>query len=412
MNSGISKLSSLAGINLVVLLLMLTLVEFAVTIYKELSVLEKAPLIEKPFFDASLDVDTVADFYPNRYLGYRHPPNIEIGRKNLSAGALPSEFADTYTVEDLVLRTDEWGFIKTLGEAISPFDMDSSRLKIVLLGGSTMAGWGASYAESIPSHLWQMLEDYGMDATVINAGVVGYYLFQEFQYYALELSHLRPDVVIFLDGLNDGWGSREYLPSLTHSTVQKDDTGFAEQPRVLSEFYELLEALMPNTTSAIKGYLLKPPEDGKDYFDKLHASYGVQMTSILNQAAAIAQNDDTFFVAGLQPILDTKRKNMLSDYEQSISAWHNLQHNLSNYAPIRDAYAQFGSNFGNTSSVQVLDLIEVFASTSETVYFDRAHYTSEGNRIIAQQFFDAITANLDQIEHLRAKRQLKAPIKQ
>lgn len=103
---------------------------------------------------------------------------------------------------------------------------------------------------------------------------------------------------------------------------------------------------------------------------------------------------------------------MLSDYEQSVSAWHKLQHNLSNYTPIRDAYAQFGSNFKNNSSVQVLDLTEVFAATSKTVYFDRAHYTSEGNKIIAQKkFFETIVSNLDQIENLQAERQTKALIK-
>ncbi len=75
---------------------------------------------------------------------------------------------------------------------------------VVFLGGSTLWGYGARDMHTIPSLVAQRLFERGRAVDVQNQAEIGYVSTQELVALQLELRDgLRPDVVVFFDGVND-----------------------------------------------------------------------------------------------------------------------------------------------------------------------------------------------------------------
>lgn len=76
-------------------------------------------------------------------------------------------------------------------------------------GGSTMFGFNISDAETIPSQFVRMYKERypeGPSLQVVNYATPTYYSYQELiQFSTLLFKGQRPDIVIFLDGVNDFW---------------------------------------------------------------------------------------------------------------------------------------------------------------------------------------------------------------
>lgn len=85
-----------------------------------------------------------------------------------------------------------------------PPGSESARPKVLLLGGSSLWGFGARDDQTIPSHLVRRLHDQGHDIEVRNLAEIGHVNTQELIALARELqAGYRPDVVVFYDGVND-----------------------------------------------------------------------------------------------------------------------------------------------------------------------------------------------------------------
>ncbi|HUR10042.1 MAG TPA: SGNH/GDSL hydrolase family protein [Flavitalea sp.] len=82
-------------------------------------------------------------------------------------------------------------------------------IDIYFFGGSTMFGFNVSDEETLPSQfvrLYQQQYPTGKSIRVQNFGTPTYYSYQELMQYAqLIFKGHRPDVVVFLDGVNDFW---------------------------------------------------------------------------------------------------------------------------------------------------------------------------------------------------------------
>lgn len=102
------------------------------------------------------------------------------------------------------LNIDENGFRRTV--ASSEAAADKPPLQIWTFGGSTLFGWGLADDYTLPSRIQGLLQDqfHQHQVQVSNFGVPWYYSSQEL---ALFVAHLRvlepPDIVLFLDGLNE-----------------------------------------------------------------------------------------------------------------------------------------------------------------------------------------------------------------
>lgn len=85
-----------------------------------------------------------------------------------------------------------------------PQDLAAPGPKVFVFGGSTTMGSGVDDGETIPAYLEEALRAAGKDAQVFNFGVVSYYSTQErIAFERMLTAGVRPDVVVFVDGLND-----------------------------------------------------------------------------------------------------------------------------------------------------------------------------------------------------------------
>jgi lysophospholipase L1-like esterase len=77
-------------------------------------------------------------------------------------------------------------------------------VKILMLGGSSLWGYGARDDQTIPSLFARSLDERGWSAEIKNLSEIGYVSTQELMALVRELqAGYRPDVVIFYDGVND-----------------------------------------------------------------------------------------------------------------------------------------------------------------------------------------------------------------
>lgn len=103
------------------------------------------------------------------------------------------------------LHIHEEGF-RLIGRAQSAWPPDENALNIFVFGGSTTLGGGVADHETIPAQLQNTLrEEYGLkSASVYNFGIGSYFSTQEVTLFQNKIRDgWRPDVVIFIDGLND-----------------------------------------------------------------------------------------------------------------------------------------------------------------------------------------------------------------
>lgn len=86
----------------------------------------------------------------------------------------------------------------------APGPPDSKALKVLMLGGSSLWGFGARDDRTIPSLLARKLHEQGYRIALKNLAEIGYVSTQEVVALIRELqSGYRPDLVIFYDGVND-----------------------------------------------------------------------------------------------------------------------------------------------------------------------------------------------------------------
>lgn len=151
---------------------------------------------------------------PKRISIFRFHPLFT--RENVSQ--YESNWTETYPVFGYVNRihnsdecgytTDKQGFIHNgdKSRVITP-----DQFTIFIFGGSTVAGHGSSCNNrTISAYLEKILRKKYPLIQVINAGVAGYFSAQEFRKFANEVIFYDPDIVIFIDGVNDFMEKNEF----------------------------------------------------------------------------------------------------------------------------------------------------------------------------------------------------------
>jgi len=91
--------------------------------------------------------------------------------------------------------------------APSPDHAGQAPLVVWAFGGSTQFGWGVADAYSVPALLQIALQERIPDrqVQVINFAVPIYNSSQELALFAANLRRMKPDIAIFMDGVNDVW---------------------------------------------------------------------------------------------------------------------------------------------------------------------------------------------------------------
>ncbi|NQV83818.1 MAG: hypothetical protein HQ494_08370 [Rhodospirillales bacterium] len=133
-------------------------------------------------------------------LGWRNKPGIACSFL-LPAGGAP------YSTGLLWSAFDANGFmVSEPGGPKHPRKKPDGVFRIIMLGDSSLAGFGAPPMQSIAGHTQRILNDQkkktgvGPTYQVINAGVGGYNSAQQYLYLASELIYYQPDIVFFFNG--------------------------------------------------------------------------------------------------------------------------------------------------------------------------------------------------------------------
>lgn len=196
------------------------------------------------------------------------------------------------------------GFERKSIPAISAGNTQGDTIDIYFFGGSTMYGYNVSDAETIPSQFLQLYTakyPQGKPVRIRNVGVPYYFSKQEL----LLLSKLifeghRPDLVIFLDGLNDFYPSRMLhydKPHFSYAMQQVfDDQIFLKSKRTIVD-------------SSENFYIDHPALAPKDYYEDLLNKYLNNVRQATRLAASVGI--DSYFFC--QPVPFYKYPNRDND---------------------------------------------------------------------------------------------------
>ncbi|RJR49558.1 MAG: SGNH/GDSL hydrolase family protein [Desulfobacteraceae bacterium] len=191
-----------------------------------------------------------------------------------------------------------------------PLEKAAGSYRVAVLGGSTArSSFATDKTTTIAGVLERLLRERfpGKQIEVINAGMSGYVLEQEFIFYQLSLSKYRPDLVIGLDGYNDLMavslnrrngsliGPQNYLQ---FQVIQDGKTRGTWVGR--------LSALIPNSVRVVQ-YIRRVLSGRENYdYSFLDESYvqkaAARYSELISDLHGFVEQRGATYVAFLQPI--------------------------------------------------------------------------------------------------------------
>jgi hypothetical protein len=284
--------------------------------------------------------------------------------------------------------------------------------RIVLLGGSQVWGEDSSLfpdvtidnRETIAAHLENVLNERAAKAKtprrfqVVNAGVVGYRLYQELTYFDQRIAAFHPDMLIAIDGHNDLDALDLGLPPYTH----RNEAGYeralnhptlfdlARQIERYAEEWSLFVRKVAGRLSDRVNESRREQENAEhrgvsdDAFARWLADY-CDTVLRLNASAQIAGARALFVV---QPEALAERAKPLTPVEkQVVEHWGNYRwlHTVA-----RDRLIGAMRNLAHDRGVWFEDVSDLFSADTEQVYLDYTHLTSTGALRFATRLADVI----------------------
>jgi lysophospholipase L1-like esterase len=336
------------------------------------------------------------------FLSYRFKPNTRYGN----------------------LVINEHGFIGNGGNFPDLFAKKKDICRIFILGGSSVAGSGASNNDkTITAQLENLLNNrLSQQFEVINAGVDGYFSFNELSYFLFDIIWYQPDIVIFYNGYNDyaysNWSGgykdeyqklhnrpnfHEYaLYLLTVFPKLEKQQSTINLDIVFSKLY--LTSLMRKIINKfLNTASLNTNIDVRSIRSKVRLSpeeAAILYASNIESALGAAMAHKIKIIYALQPTLINKQ--VLTGNERIIIntrpvfnlQWSNAETINRFYEASRSKYAKLQQKV-NSNNVQVIDLsAQMWQGVSDEIYLDEVHTNDYGNYIIADALFDIITQKL------------------
>ena len=256
-------------------------------------------------------------------------------------------------------------------EFINPASRDT--LDVYFFGGSTMYGYNVSDAETIPSQFLRIYKNKfpkGKSIRIHNLGVPYYYSKQEL----LLLSKLifdgqRPDIVVFMDGLNDFYPSRMLYydrPHFSYAMQQVfDDRMFLKKKRTIVD-------------SSDQFYIDPPHIPAKDYYNELAGKY----LNNVNQATKLCETIGAKGYFFCQPVPFYKYTNRAKDpisYKVDYARFDHIY-------PAIEAAAQQSDN--------LVFLGNMLVNETGLPFVDQVHYSPAFSIKIAEQIFSKVENQL------------------
>lgn len=271
------------------------------------------------------------------------------------------------------------GIRKTVRDGASA----GEEMVIYIFGGSTVWGWGARDAYTIPSCVSQRLQKhFGIVAKVVNFGELGYVSTQELICLIRELQQQRkPNIVVTYDGLNDSFvsyqlrraGLSQNEPNREREFNQSLSTHLNNFLHKKSGFYKLKNRLSACRSSAIGSI-------NKYEMSKLAADTAVTYFNNIKILNAIGLAYDFKVLAYWQPVLFDK--NILTTTEKEMRDkqlfWHDF------YLRVKQEVQQ------KKETQNFYCLSDIFSNYPGPAFIDPWHVDEKANQYIAERIADDI----------------------
>ncbi len=333
------------------------------------------------------------------------------------------------------LQTDQDGFIPNRRGDRSAVDREAA-VRIWLVGGSTMAGSGASANNrTIAAFLEEILEEtMGRSISVVNAGVGGWSSPNELAFLTQELLPFhRPDAVVVMNGYNDTW--RAVVAGAKFRRHENggwiSDSNYLYDPRLETEieraacgrlpasranqggtasagsrllphrnYYlgELLSRAPKNRSGPTAEFgevdesrVVRPPLNVVPYLANVRTSvlvangWGVPVLYILQPSIVYKAK---LTPEELNPLDEVRRRTYFEGRWRAYRAgrggcFDDIQRRF--FDEVRPEFLKLAAEL-NSDLVRIVDLSRYFADHAEDLFYDYCHYTDRGNELLAQAF--------------------------
>jgi hypothetical protein len=321
-------------------------------------------------------------FHP--YLGWEHAPGIVL-TKETGCGCPPSA----------ILTGPD-------GRPVTPIAYPRPALLVVLTGGSSAAGIGASdNRHAVAGVLERLLsERLGIKAELVNLAVRGYQSFQEMLVLRKYLLEEKADMVIALSGRNDAhMGAMD--PDIRFATLPPRSFAVAEEVRRLEQgkgHLNVLPAL--RSASAFADLMARMAEkgSGNGVWDKwnVRGEPRVFTEGVPRRVKIMAENfammdrlckeHGAAFYMVLQPTAFSSRR-VFSPEEMECLDLSSVKHTL--LARYERAFYQ--RYLSSAPSYARLDLSTALDEGKGMLFVDNCHYSDLGSELLAEKILEFVS---------------------
>jgi lysophospholipase L1-like esterase len=278
----------------------------------------------------------------------------------------------------------------------SSADRAGKVFKLLLLGGSSLWGYGARDDQTIPSLVAREMYDRGYRVEVKNLGEIGYVSTQEVIALLRDLqSGYRPDLVILYDGVNDttsAWIEGE-AGVTTNEQNRREEFNLLQSPSRLAA--SLIVKLVQDSSSyrfaQVIGRRLigardvpprtTPAKDAHELAAEVVRRYRANV-AIVEKLGKEFGFETLFY---WQPVVFDKRE--LTPFETEEARKFEWARGF-----FSEVYGAIRSSSELGGDTHFHDLSRLFAGTPELIFIDYCHTTESGNLKVAQAIArDAIT---------------------
>jgi lysophospholipase L1-like esterase len=257
---------------------------------------------------------------------------------------------------------------------------DRNLPEILVFGGSSIYGAEVPDDLTVASQLQQMLNQANLPFRVINYGVQGVKVSQEFD--RLRTLNLKEgDIVIFFDGVND----------IVQGVFRGDPDGYLTKPSLLlrmivkASSYSYLVNLLWNDFNEIMPAHLADPGKIRQLAEVTTQKYQDTIVKV----AEYSQQHGYVFVHFVQPNLYTLKGHRHSGYENQLQSIGQPGVGIALMAG--DKLLGRVSRQLSNAGILSIDAMDIFDNLDEPVYLDYCHVNHKGNKIMAELIFKTLT---------------------
>ncbi|MBO0859526.1 MAG: SGNH/GDSL hydrolase family protein [Chloracidobacterium sp.] len=292
-------------------------------------------------------------------------------------------------------------------------------IRIVLVGGSTVWGDDAHYPmtgiidnrQTIASHLERILRtraeqlQVNVPIQVINAGVIGYRLFQDEAYYNYDIANYKPDLVIAIDGHNDLDSLQLGVDSYRHKQDESfyramNNPGFGDFFSQAVKFGETHSMFLRKSMSKLRESTNKAGLESPTYQQKFEQKPSdLRMRKWLDDyVMTVRRFDASVRLAGGRILFAVQSEALGESMKPFTQEEKDIREHWKYYKWLhtegRSRLVARMKEVSQQNNIWFLDISDTFSGEKGQVYLDYTHLTDLGNKLVAERLAKSIDSEV------------------